>query len=112
LSQAAAGIFADIDNDGYQDLFVSRYLAPLKFYHNNGPDADGKITFSDWSEKMGFDPKVPKSTAPGSLRLFPPITTVIGYVDLYVGLYGDAFQRCPATAVLCAERRRQPSLSQ
>jgi len=64
IDQAAAGIFADVDNDGYQDLFVSRYLAPLKFYHNNGPDAAGKITFSDWSTKMGFDPKDPKSTAP------------------------------------------------
>src|SRR2546426_972891 len=28
IDQAASGIFADVDNDGYQDLFVSRYLAP------------------------------------------------------------------------------------
>src|SRR5207253_3846478 len=34
IDQACAGLFADVDNDGYQDLFVTRYLAPLKFYHS------------------------------------------------------------------------------
>ncbi len=94
IDQAAAGIFADIDNDGYQDLFVSRYLAPLKFYHNNGPDATGKFTFSDWSAKMGFDPKDPKSTAPAVSACFLDYDRD-GYVDLYVGLYGDAFHDIP-----------------
>src|SRR2546425_584476 len=94
IDQAAAGIFADVDNDGYQDLFVSRYLAPLKFYHNNGPDAQGKITFSDWSAKMGFDPKDPKSTAPAVSACFLDYDRD-GYVDLYVGLYGDAFKDVP-----------------
>jgi VCBS repeat protein len=94
IDQAASGIFADVDNDGYQDLFVSRYLAPLKIYHNNGPDAEGKLTFSDWSEKMGFDPKDPKSTAPAVSACFLDYDRD-GYVDLYVGLYGDAFKEVP-----------------
>lgn len=94
IDQAAAGIFADVDNDSYQDLFVSRYLAPLKFYHNNGPDAGGKITFSDWSAKMGFDPKDPKSKTPAVSACFFDYDRD-GYVDLYVGLYGDAFHDVP-----------------
>jgi len=94
IDQAAAGIFADVDNDGYQDLFVSRYLAPLKFYHNNGPDATGKFTFSDWSAKMGFDPRDSKSTAPAVSACFLDYDRD-GYVDLYVGLYGDAFHDVP-----------------
>src|SRR5258708_1126572 len=80
IDQAAAGIFADVDNDGYEDLFVSRYLAPLKFYHNNGPNAEGKITFSDWSEKMGFDPKEPKNTTPAVSACFLDYDRD-GYVD-------------------------------
>jgi hypothetical protein len=94
IDQTAAGIFADVDNDGYQDLFVSRYLAPLKFYHNNKPDAEGKITFSDWSEKMGFDPKDQKSTVPAVSACFLDYDRD-GFVDLYVGLYGDAFHDVP-----------------
>jgi len=94
IDQAAAGIFADIDNDGYQDLFITRYLAPLKFYHNNGPDKEGKFTFSDWSEKMGFDPKDPKNTTPAVSACFLDYDRD-GYVDLYVGLYGDAFKDVP-----------------
>src|SRR6267142_3078339 len=94
IDQAAAGIFADVDNDGNQDLFVSRYLAPLEFYHNNGPDARGKFTFSDWSEKIGFDPKDPKSTAPAVSACFLDYDRD-GYLDLYVGLYGNAFHDVP-----------------
>lgn len=94
IVQAAAGIFADVDNDGYQDLFVTRYLAPLKLYHNNGPDKEGRITFSDWSSQMGFDPTDPKSTSPAVSACFLDYDRD-GYVDLYVGLYGDAFKDVP-----------------
>jgi hypothetical protein len=94
IDQAAAGIFADVDNDGYQDLFVTRYLAPVKFYHNNGPDKEGRITFSDWSAQMGFDPRDPQSTAPAVSACFFDYDRD-GYVDLYVGLYGDAFKDVP-----------------
>lgn len=94
IDQACAGIFADVDNDGYTDLFVTRYLAPLKFYHNNGPNAEGKVTFSDWSEKMGFNPNDSSSTAPAVSACFLDYDRD-GYVDLYVGLYGDAFKEVP-----------------
>lgn len=94
IDQAAAGLFADVDNDGYQDLFVSRYLAPLKFYHNNGPDRAGRITFTDRSEQMGFDPRDPKNTMPAVSACFLDYDRD-GYVDLYVGVYGDAFKDVP-----------------
>ncbi|NQU55376.1 MAG: CRTAC1 family protein [Bacteroidetes bacterium] len=45
-SMAAGAI--DLDNDGYQDLFLLNY-GPNIFYHNNG---DG--TFSDITESLGF----------------------------------------------------------
>jgi hypothetical protein len=92
IDQASAGIFADVDNDGYVDLLVTRYLAPLKFYHSNGANAEGKVTFSDWSEKMGFDPA--KSIVPAVSACFLDYD-LDGYVDLYVGLYGDAFKEVP-----------------
>src|SRR5205085_1386765 len=76
LDQANAGIFADVDNDGYQDLFVARYLAPNKFFHNNG---DG--TFTDRSREMGLDLKTTSTTA-----VFLDYD-LDGYPDLYVGAY-------------------------
>src|SRR5207248_1309966 len=84
LDQANAGIFADVDNDGFQDLFVARYLAPNKFFHNNG---DG--TFTDRSREMGLDFKTTSTTA-----VFLDYD-LDGYPDLYVGAYGDAFEDIP-----------------
>ncbi len=43
----AAGI-ADLDGDGYEDVFLANY-GPNAFYHNNG---DG--TFSDWTDRLGL----------------------------------------------------------
>jgi len=84
IDQANAGIFADFDNDGFEDLFVVRYLAPCKFFHNNG---DG--TFTDRSHDVGLDIVAPCMSA-----------CVLdydrdGYVDLYVGVYGNAFADIP-----------------
>jgi hypothetical protein len=84
LDQANAGLFADVDNDGFQDLFVARYLAPNKFFHNNG---DG--TFTDRSREMGLDLKTTSTTA-----VFLDYD-LDGYPDLYVGAYGDAFEDIP-----------------
>jgi hypothetical protein len=84
IDQSNAGIFADVDNDGFQDLFVARYLAPNKFFHNNG---DG--TFTDRSKEMGLDIKTTSTTA-----VFLDYDRD-GYVDLYVGAYGDAFNDIP-----------------
>ena len=35
------GVFADYDNDGYKDAFVSRTFKPNQIFHNNG---DGTFT--------------------------------------------------------------------
>jgi len=84
LDQANAGIFADVDNDGDQDLFVARYLAPNKFFVNNG---DG--TFTDRSREMGLDLSTTSTTA-----IFLDYD-LDGYPDLYVGAYGDAVNDIP-----------------
>jgi hypothetical protein len=84
IDQANAGLFADVDNDGDADLFVARYLAPNKFYVNNG---DG--TFADRSREMGLDLESTSVTA----AFFD--YDLDGFVDLYVGAYGDAFHDIP-----------------
>jgi hypothetical protein len=84
IDQANAGIFADVDNDGYEDLFIVRYLAPCKFFHNNG---DG--TFTDRSAEMGLDLIAPCMTA-----CFLDYDRD-GFVDLYIGVYGNAFTDIP-----------------
>ena len=84
IDQANAGIFADVDNDGFEDLFVVRYLAPNKFYHNNG---DG--TFRDASVEMGLD-----LTAPSMSACFLDYDRD-GYLDLYIAEYGNAFTDIP-----------------
>ena len=84
IDQANAGIFADIDNDGFKDLFVVRYLAPCRFFHNNG---DG--TFTDRTREIGLDLVAPAMTA-----CFLDYDRD-GYVDLYVGVYGNAFTDFP-----------------
>jgi hypothetical protein len=84
MDQANAGIFADVDNDGHADLFVARYMAANMFYHNNG---DG--TFTNRSREMGLD-----LVAPSMSACFLDYDRD-GYVDLYVGLYGNAFTDIP-----------------
>ncbi len=84
IGEAGSGFFADIDNDGWKDLVIIRYLAPSLIFHNDG---DG--TFSDRTEQMGFD------------LIAPAISAVFldfdrdGFLDLYVAVYGDAFQELP-----------------
>ena len=84
IDQANAGIFADVDNDGFEDLLVVRYLAPNRFYHNNGDGA-----FTDASAAMGLD-----LTAPCMSACFLDYDRD-GYVDLYIGVYGNAFTDIP-----------------
>src|ERR1051325_4091244 len=83
IDQANAGLFADIDNDGDDDLFVARYLAPGKFFRNDG----GK--FVDRSKEMGLDFNSTSVTA-----CFLDYDRD-GYVDLYIGLYGNALTDIP-----------------
>jgi FG-GAP-like repeat len=84
IGAANAGIFADVDNDGHKDLFVVRYCAPCKFFHNNG---DG--TFTDRSREMGLD-----LDAPCMAACFLDYDRD-GFADLYVAVYGDAFHDVP-----------------
>ena len=83
LDQANAGIFADVDNDGYEDLLVVRYLAPNKFYRNVG----GK--FVDQSKEFGLD----LNSTSVSACFFDYDRD--GYVDLYIASYGNAFTDVP-----------------
>jgi FG-GAP-like repeat len=85
IGHATAGIFADVDNDGASDLVVVRYLEPLRFFRNN---CDG--TFTDASAKFGLD----KIVVPGISACFLDYNRD-GFVDLYVSVYGNAFQDVP-----------------
>jgi hypothetical protein len=51
----AAVAVADYDNDGYDDVFVteSGTNMPNHLLHNNGPDKDGRITFTDMTAVAG-----------------------------------------------------------
>lgn len=84
ISEANAGIFADVDNDGDKDLFVARYLTSNKFFINKG---DG--TFTEQSKEFGVDFN---STSVAACFLDYDRD---GFVDLYIGLYGDAFHQIP-----------------
>ena len=84
LDHAISGIFADLDNDGFKDLVVIRYCAPSKVFHNNG---NGR--FTDVTKEMGFDLDGPAMSA-----CFLDYDRD-GFVDLYVGIYGNAFEEVP-----------------
>jgi len=84
IDQANAGIFADVDNDGFKDLLVVRYLAPCKFFRNNGNG-----TFTDRTREMGLDLLAPAMTA-----CYLDYDRD-GFVDLYVGVDGNAFTDIP-----------------
>ncbi|MEE8526208.1 MAG: VCBS repeat-containing protein, partial [Thermoanaerobaculia bacterium] len=89
LDQAHVGIFADFDNDGDRDLFVGRYLAPSRFYRNDGSDSGGGPRFTDVSAEMGIDVSLPVTSA--TLLDFDRD----GFLDLYVGVNGNAFEALP-----------------
>lgn len=83
VDQANAGLFADVDNDGDNDLFIARYLAPNKFFRNDG----GR--FVDQSKEMGLD--LNSTSVTGTFLDYDRD----GFVDLYVGAYGNAFKDVP-----------------
>lgn len=86
LDGVSAAVFADYDNDGYKDLFVSRTFRPNQLFHNNG---DG--TFTDVTRESGIGED--------------SCTTVAawadydndGFLDLYVGRYMDPRKDIPTT---------------
>jgi tetratricopeptide (TPR) repeat protein len=70
-------VFADIDNDGYLDLFVGAEKAPSHLFHNKG---DG--TFEDISHTAGVD------TAAFTKGVAAADFDNDGYLDLYVSNFG------------------------
>ena len=80
-SDTQSAVWADIDNDGYLDLFVANEDRPAQLFRNRG---DG--TFEDISHKAGID-KIAFSKAVVAADYDND-----GYVDFYVSnLNGDNF---------------------
>jgi hypothetical protein len=86
LDGVSVALFADYDNDGFKDLFVSRTFRPNQLFHNNG---DG--TFTDVTRAAGIGEDC--------------CTTVAawadydndGFLDLYLGRYLDPRETIPTT---------------
>ena len=80
-SDTQAGVWADIDNDGFLDLFVANEDRPSQLFRNRGNG-----TFEDISQKAGVD----KSAY--SKAVVAADYDNDGYVDFYVSnLNGDNF---------------------
>ena len=84
IDRTHSGLFADFDNDGDRDLFLARYLAANRYFVN-----DGRGTFTDASAEMGIDIAVPSTSA--TLLDFDRD----GFLDLYLGVNGNAFESLP-----------------
>jgi hypothetical protein len=48
-----AAVWGDVDNDGWQDLYVSRLSQPNVLLRNQGPGPDGLPTFAEITERAG-----------------------------------------------------------
>jgi hypothetical protein len=81
LAASQSAVWADIDNDGFLDLFIANEQGPAMLFHNRG---DG--TFEDISHSAGID-----ATA-FSKGVVAADYDNDGYVDFYVSnLYGKNF---------------------
>ena len=86
LDGVSVGLFADYDNDGDQDFFVSRTFLPNQLFENRG---DG--TFVDVTKKAGIDPD--NCTTVASWADY----NNDGFLDLYVGRYLEPREHIPTT---------------
>lgn len=85
IDRAHAGLFADFDNDGDQDLFVSRYESTCRYLENQG---DG--TFVDRSTDMNLDEIVEPNVAATLLDYDRD-----GWLDVYLAVNGDSAKEVP-----------------
>jgi len=86
LSGVGVALFADYDNDGFKDAFISRTFEPNQIFHNNG---DG--TFTDVTAEAGIDEDC--CTTVASWADYDND----GWLDLYVGRYLDPRLAIPTT---------------
>ena len=86
LDGVSVGIFADYDNDGRKDFFVSRTYKPNQLFHQN---ADG--TFTDVTKQSGIEEDCCTTVAS-----FADVDND-GFLDLYVGRYLDPRTDIPTT---------------
>ncbi len=86
LDGVSVAVFADYDNDGFKDIFVSRTFRPNQLFHNNG---DG--TFTDVTKESGIGEDCCTTVAAwGDYNND-------GFLDLYVGRYLDPRKCIPTT---------------
>ena len=71
------------DNDGRRDLFVSRTFRPNQLFHNEGPDAAGRVRFRDVTAGSGLGEDCCTTVASWG------DVDDDGLLDLYVGRYLD-----------------------
>ena len=86
LDGVGVGLFADYDNDGHKDFWVSRTFNPNQLFRNNG---DG--TFTDVTAGSGIEADC--CTTVGSWADY----NNDGLLDLYVGRYLDPRLAIPTT---------------
>jgi hypothetical protein len=86
LDGVSTAIFADFDNDGFKDAFVSRTYQPNQLFRNNG---DG--TFTDVTKRAGIGADCCTTAA----TWFDYDND--GKLDLYVGRYLDPRTKIPTT---------------
>ena len=79
VSESQSAVWADIDNDGFVDLFIANEKGPSQLFHNRG---DG--TFEDISHAAGID----KTSF--SKGVVAADYDKDGYVDFYVSNLSDA----------------------
>jgi hypothetical protein len=86
LDGVSVALFADYDNDGHKDLFVSRTFKPNQLFHNNGNG-----TFTDVTKESGIGSDCCTTVASWADY------NNDGLLDLYVGRYLDPRKSIPTT---------------